>query len=341
MADPFGHTIPGQGQEENIPIASSSNINPGQGVTTINPMDLFAHQQQMIAQQQGVNSNGPANGHSIFSQTTSVFAASPVSPQQQQHQQQDPDVTNTTSNSDSPARNSSNSNNIFGFQQTLPLEQFPKSRKTGYVYDVRMMLHAPFRYRVDENDNFLDDGFDEIDPETHHRRSHPEEPRRISKIFERLKKRSLIARMVELPCREVEPREVMLVHTERLWDTVMQTHCKSEDIRPLTSYPESHVSTLVLTDEDIQREYQNYERHSLYVNNSTASAARLSCGGVISATKAVVTGVVRNAIAIVRPPGHHAEPDQSMGFSFFNNVAVAAKVAQTELGVKKVLILDW
>lgn len=77
------------------------------------------------------------------------------------------------------------------------------------------------------------------------------------------------------------------------------------------------------------------------MNNDTALAARLSCGGVITACRAVVTGKARNAIAIVRPPGHHAEPDQSMGFSFFNNIAVAAKVAQQDLGIKKILILDW
>jgi histone deacetylase 6 len=96
-----------------------------------------------------------------------------------------------------------------------------------------------------------------------------------------------------------------------------------------------------MTLEDIKREYAFYEHHSLYVNKSTALAARLSCGGVISACEAVVTGKVRNAIAVVRPPGHHAEPDQSMGFSFLNNVAVATKVMQRDFGVKRVLILDW
>ena len=45
--------------------------------------------------------------------------------------------------------------------------------------------------------------------------------------------------------------------------------------------------------------------------------------------------------AIVRPPGHHAHCSSTAGFCFFNNAAVAARVAQKEYGKKKVLIFDW
>jgi histone deacetylase 6 len=67
----------------------------------------------------------------------------------------------------------------------------------------------------------------------------------------------------------------------------------------------------------------------------------MSCGGVIEATLAVARGAVKKAFAIVRPPGHHAEPNEHMGFCFLNNVAVAARVVQKVSNVKKVLILDW
>jgi acetoin utilization deacetylase AcuC-like enzyme len=43
----------------------------------------------------------------------------------------------------------------------------------------------------------------------------------------------------------------------------------------------------------------------------------------------------------MRPPGHHAEPDRSMGFCLFNNAAVAAALAIAELGARRVLIFDW
>jgi len=52
-------------------------------------------------------------------------------------------------------------------------------------------------------------------------------------------------------------------------------------------------------------------------------------------------GEVSNAFALVRPPGHHAEPDRAMGFCLFNNVAVAAKFARETLGLKRVAIVDF
>jgi hypothetical protein len=52
------------------------------------------------------------------------------------------------------------------------------------------------------------------------------------------------------------------------------------------------------------------------------------------------SGKARAAAAIVRPPGHHAESNNAMGFCFFNNAAVAARAAQ-KMGARKVLIVDW
>ena len=69
--------------------------------------------------------------------------------------------------------------------------------------------------------------------------------------------------------------------------------------------------------------------------------ALLSTGGVLRAADAVATGVVKNAFAMVRPPGHHATPGQSMGFCLFNNIAVTARYLQREHGIGKVAIVDW
>lgn len=77
--------------------------------------------------------------------------------------------------------------------------------------------------------------------------------------------------------------------------------------------------------------------------DGTTRAALLSCGGVIEACMAVASpeSPIKKAIAIVRPPGHHAEPEEHMGFCFFNNVAVAARSIQETTAIKRVLILDW
>ena len=69
--------------------------------------------------------------------------------------------------------------------------------------------------------------------------------------------------------------------------------------------------------------------------------ARLSAGGLLRAVDAVMLGTVRNAFALVRPPGHHATPSRSMGFCLFNNVGIAARYLQRERGIRKVAIVDW
>jgi histone deacetylase 6 len=84
-----------------------------------------------------------------------------------------------------------------------------------------------------------------------------------------------------------------------------------------------------------------YEQLSLYISQATTLSARLSCGGVIEACLAVARGELKKTFAIVRPPGHHAEPEEHMGFCFFNNCAVAARVVQRLTPIKKILILDW
>lgn len=69
--------------------------------------------------------------------------------------------------------------------------------------------------------------------------------------------------------------------------------------------------------------------------------AFLAAGGAIEATRAVVSGEVDQAYALINPPGHHAERAMGRGFCIFNNTAVAAAYALEELGLERVAIVDW
>jgi acetoin utilization deacetylase AcuC-like enzyme len=70
-------------------------------------------------------------------------------------------------------------------------------------------------------------------------------------------------------------------------------------------------------------------------------AALYAAGAGIAACRAVLAGECDNAFCIVRPPGHHAEADQAMGFCLFNNVAVTARWLRAVAGRARVAIVDW
>jgi acetoin utilization deacetylase AcuC-like enzyme len=69
-------------------------------------------------------------------------------------------------------------------------------------------------------------------------------------------------------------------------------------------------------------------------------AAKLAAGAVVGAARAVWEGPARKALALVRPPGHHAERHHAMGFCLFNNVAVAVADRLAD-GVERILVVDW
>jgi acetoin utilization deacetylase AcuC-like enzyme len=77
-----------------------------------------------------------------------------------------------------------------------------------------------------------------------------------------------------------------------------------------------------------------------FVTPSSFDDALLASGGTLGCARAVWTGAASDAFAIVRPPGHHAEPSRAMGFCIFNNIAVAARDL-LERGAERVLVVDF
>src|SRR6266702_769679 len=77
-----------------------------------------------------------------------------------------------------------------------------------------------------------------------------------------------------------------------------------------------------------------------YTSPESDEIARLGAGAAVDAVERVMSGSHRSAMALVRPPGHHAERSRAMGFCIFNNVAVAAAHARAG-GAAKVAIVDY
>jgi acetoin utilization deacetylase AcuC-like enzyme len=78
-----------------------------------------------------------------------------------------------------------------------------------------------------------------------------------------------------------------------------------------------------------------------YVGEASYRAAIHAAGGACELVRALTRGEDRAGFAALRPSGHHAGSEYAMGFCLFNNVAIAAELAIRELGVERVLILDW
>ncbi|MFT5699449.1 MAG: acetoin utilization deacetylase AcuC-like enzyme [Desulforhopalus sp.] len=78
-----------------------------------------------------------------------------------------------------------------------------------------------------------------------------------------------------------------------------------------------------------------------FTSPKSYEAATLAVGALIKGVDLLVAGEIDNGFALVRPPGHHAERNRSMGFCLFNNIALAAHHAIENLGLERVLIIDW
>jgi len=148
---------------------------------------------------------------------------------------------------------------------------------------------------------------------------HPERPARLVAIYNELIERGLDARSRLVPAREASTADLELVHTP-------EQVAKSTGL-----YPSDGAASATL----------GLDSDTYFAASASGYAARLAAGSVVELVTRVVHGELRNALAVVRPPGHHCEATQAMGFCLLNNVCVAVAVARRRLGVPRVLVVDW
>lgn len=99
--------------------------------------------------------------------------------------------------------------------------------------------------------------------------------------------------------------EIRLVHTESYIDEVKETSSLSEG--------------------ELIKKANSFD--SVYFHPKSYECALLAAGSVLQVVDTVINGEARSGVAVVRPPGHHAESDMACGFCLFNNVSLAAKYA--------------
>jgi acetoin utilization deacetylase AcuC-like enzyme len=147
---------------------------------------------------------------------------------------------------------------------------------------------------------------------------HPERPERYDAAMRGLDEAGLAGSLHRIESREATDDEVALCHSR---DYIYDVKREIAALRP-----------------GIVRELSTGDTE---VSSRSLMVTLKATGGILNAVDAVMRGAASNAFCAVRPPGHHARPEQGMGFCIFNHIAIAARYAQRRYGVDRVLIADW
>ncbi len=149
----------------------------------------------------------------------------------------------------------------------------------------------------------------------HHLPGHPEHAGRIRSVWAQMDAAGLSGRMNKIEAPLVDEDLILAVHSRE------------------------HVELLKWVDETGK---QNVHLDAdTYAGPTAYAIARLSAGGVVKAVDEVMSGRADNALAAVRPPGHHAMPNHAMGFCLLGNVPIATRYAQKAYGIERVMIVDY
>lgn len=155
--------------------------------------------------------------------------------------------------------------------------------------------------------------------------SHPEKPQRAEIAIEVIKALNWLERdgLVQLAPRAATIDELAAVH-DRTYIAEVEAACKR-----------------VAAEEATTGRSTRFFATDTYVSAKSYEAAIKAAGAPLTAIDAIMKGEIDNAYCLVRPPGHHALPDEAMGFCLFNNVAVAARYAIDRYGLERVMVVDY
>lgn len=143
---------------------------------------------------------------------------------------------------------------------------------------------------------------------------HPERPERQIRVMEQLRKSGIARETLQIEAPEATRSQLLATHPEDFVDRI-------EQLEP--------------------REGIARVDHDTYMSPGSLRAARLAAGSGVHAVELVLAGEVERAFCAVRPPGHHAELAQAMGFCLFNNIAIAAEAALAHESISRIAILDF
>ncbi len=145
------------------------------------------------------------------------------------------------------------------------------------------------------------------------RSGHPESPKRLEAIYEKLKDDDIRGKFSEIKPRVATKEEISLNHSMEYIEKIENTAGK-------------HFINL---DPDTNTSEGSWQ------------ASILAAGAVMTGIDKILDKSANNGFAIIRPPGHHAEMSRAMGFCLFNNIAIGARYLIENHGLKRILIVDW
>jgi acetoin utilization deacetylase AcuC-like enzyme len=142
---------------------------------------------------------------------------------------------------------------------------------------------------------------------------HPECANRL-KVIEAALKTSVFSNLIRLSAPLGTEQQIRLIH------------------------PSAHIEQILTA---IPEHGEHYLDADTVVAPGSKNAALRAVGAVCDAVDKIMTGQANNAFCAIRPPGHHAEPEQAMGFCLFNNIAIAAEYARLHYHLTRIAIVDF